>query len=171
MNQLFILAGLLEPAVGLIFWTSITFLLLLVLLGKFAWKPILNAIKTREESIKVALESAEKAKLDMLELKSTNETILNQARAERDMMLKEARETKDAIVSEAKQKAQADADRIISSAREQIISEKNSAVADLKKQVATLSIEIAEKILKTELSNIDKQKELVSALTKNLKLN
>jgi F-type H+-transporting ATPase subunit b len=87
------------------------------------------------------------------------------------MMLKEARETKDAIVSEAKQKAQADADRIISSAREQIISEKNSAVADLKKQVASLSIEIAEKILKTELSNIDKQKELASSLTKNLKLN
>ncbi len=107
----------------------------------------------------------------MRELKSANEVILTQARTERDNMLKEARETKDVIVAEAKQKAQSEADRILSSAREQITIEKNAAVAELKKQVATLSIEIAEKILKSELSNDEKQKTLVSNLMKDVTLN
>lgn len=169
--NLFILASLIEPGVGLIFWSTITFLLLLFLLGKFAWKPILNAIKTREQDIEKALASAESALKDMRELKAANEVILNKARAERDGMLKEARETKDAIVAEAKQKAQAEADRILSSAREQINIEKNAAVAELKNQVAVLSIEIAEKILKAELSNDDKQKALVNTLMKDVTLN
>ena len=169
--NLFILASLIEPAVGLIFWTTITFLLLLFILGKFAWKPILNAIKTRENSIETALKSAESALNDMRELKSANEMILTQARTERDAMLKEARETKDSIVAEAKQRAQAEYDRILSSAREQISNEKNAAVAELKNQVAVLSIEIAEKILKTELSNDEKQKALVSNLMKDVNLN
>lgn len=171
MNSLFILAGLLEPAVGLVFWTTLTFLILLFLLGKYAWKPILNAIKTREEGIQKALSSADKALNDMRELQANNEKILNQARGERDAMLKEARETKEAIIAEAKQKAQADADRIMSSAREQIANEKNAAVAEIKKQVAVLSIEIAEKILKSELSNDEKQKALVSNLMNDLNLN
>ena len=169
--NLFILASLIEPGVGLIFWSTITFLLLLFLLGKFAWKPILNAIKTREQDIEKALASAESALKDMRELKAANEVILNKARAERDGMLKEARETKDAIVAEAKQKAQAEADRILSSAREQINIEKNAAVAELKNQVTVLSIEIAEKILKAELSNDDKQKALVNTLMKDVTLN
>lgn len=169
--NLFILASLIEPAVGLIFWTSITFILLLVLLGKFAWKPILTAIKTREKSIETALKSAESALNDMRELKSANEIILTQARTERDTMLKEARETKEAIVAEAKVKANAEADRIMKTAREQITNEKNAAVAELKNQVAILSIEIAEKILRSELSNDEKQKALVSNLMKDVNLN
>jgi F-type H+-transporting ATPase subunit b len=171
MHSTFILASLIEPGIGLIFWTSITFILLLVILGKFAWKPILGAIKTREESITKALASAESALKDMRELKSANEVILTQARTERDNLLKEARETKEAMVTEAKQKAQAEADRILSSAREQINIEKNAAVSELKKQVAILSIEIAEKILKSELSNDEKQKALVSNLMKDVNLN
>lgn len=171
MNSLIILNALVTPSVGLIFWTSITFILLLVILGKFAWKPILSAIKTREKSIEDALQSAENALKDMRELKSNNERILNEARAERDNLLKEARDMKDAIIAEAKVKAQADAERIMSSAREQILNEKNAAVTELKNQVATLSIEIAEKILKSELSSDDKQKALVNNLMKDVNLN
>lgn len=169
--KLFILGSLITPGIGLIFWTSVVFVLLLAILGKFAWKPILNAIKTREKGIEDALASAERALNDMRELKSNNERILNEARAERDAMLKEARETKESIIAEAKQKAQADADRIMTTAREQIRNEKNAAVAELKNQVAQLSIEIAEKILKSELSNDEKQKALVSNLMKDVNLN
>ncbi len=171
MTSTFILASLIEPAIGLIFWTTITFILLLVILGKFAWKPILGAIKTREKGIEDALASAENALKDMRELKSNNEKILAQARTERDNLLKDARDMKDAIIAEAKQKAQADADRIMSTAREQITTEKNAAVAELKTQVATLSIEIAEKILRSELSSDDKQKALVNNLMKDVTLN
>jgi len=171
MNQLFILAGLTEPGIGLIFWTSIVFLLLVFILSKYAWKPILSAIKTREKGIEDALKSAEKALNDMRELKAANEVVLNQARGERDAMLKEARETKETIINEAKQKANAEADRIMSTAREQIANEKNAAISELKKQVAVLSIEIAEKILKSELSNDEKQKALVSNLMKDVNLN
>ena len=171
MTSTFILASLIEPAIGLIFWTTITFILLLVLLGKFAWKPILAAIKTREEGIEKALASAESALNDMRELKSNNEKILQDARAERDNLLKEARDTKDAIIAEAKSKSQSEADRIMATAREQITNEKNAAVAELKNQVATLSIEIAEKILRSELSSDEKQKALVSNLMKDVNLN
>lgn len=171
MTSLFILSGLTEPGVGLIFWTSVVFLLLVGILGKFAWKPILSAIKTREQDIEKALASAESALKDMRELKAANEVILNQARAERDALLKEARDTKEAIITEAKQRAQSEADRIMSGAREQINVEKNAAVAELKKQVAVLSIEIAEKILKSELSNDEKQKALVNNLMKDVNLN
>ena len=171
MNNLFILAGLTEPGIGLIFWTTVVFLLLVGILGKYAWKPILGAIKKREQDIEKALASAESALKDMRELKSANEVILNQARTERDNLLKEARETKESIVAEAKQKAQSEADRILSTAREQINIEKNAAVAELKKQVAVLSIEIAEKILKSELSNDEKQKSLVNNLMKDVNLN
>jgi F-type H+-transporting ATPase subunit b len=169
--NLFILASLIEPAVGLIFWTTITFILLLVLLGKFAWKPILTAIKTREKGIEDALKSAESALNDMRELKSNNEKILNEARAERDAMLKEARDVKESILAEAKTKATLEAERIMKTSREQIINEKNAAIADLKNQVATLSIDIAEKILKSDLSSDEKQKALVSNLMKDVNLN
>ncbi len=171
MNSLFISASLITPGIGLIFWTTVVFLLLLVLLGKYAWKPILNAIKTREDGITKALASAESALNDMRELKSNNEKILADARNERDALIKEAREAKDAIINEAKSKAQKDADRILASAREQIINEKNAAVTELKNQVATLSIEIAEKILRSELSSDEKQKALVNNLMKDVNLN
>jgi F-type H+-transporting ATPase subunit b len=171
MHSTFVLASLIEPGIGLIFWTSLTFILLLVILGKFAWKPILGAIRTREENISKALASAESALKDMRELRAANETILQQARTERDNILKEAREAKDSIIAEARQKAQSESDRILSSARDQIANEKNAAVAELKKQVAVLSIEIAEKILKSELSNDEKQRTLVSNLMKDVNLN
>lgn len=171
MNQLLILAGLLEPGIGLIFWTSLTFFMLVFLLGKFAWKPILNAIKSREDGIEKALGAAESALKDVRELKSNNDKMLAEARNERDALMKEAREAKDAIIAEAKTKAQTDAERIMSSAREQIVNEKNAAVAELKNQVAVLSIEIAEKILKAELANDEKQKALVSNLMSDLNLN
>lgn len=172
MNSLFILeASLIKPGIGLIVWTTIVFVLLVFLLSKYAWKPILSAIKTREEGIANALAAAEKAKEEMKALQAGNEKILAEARAERDAMLKEAREMKDAMVNEAKNKAKSESDRILASAREQITNEKNAAITELKNQVATLSIEIAEKILKSELSSDDKQKALVNTLMKDVNLN
>lgn len=171
MTALIILGSLITPGIGLIVWTTVVFLLLVFLLSKYAWKPILNSIKEREEGITSALESAENAKKEMELLKVGNEKILTEARAERDTLLKEARDIKDAIVNEAKTKAKAEADRIISSARDQINNDKNAAVTELKNQVATLSIEIAEKILRSELSSDDKQKALVNNLMKDVNLN
>jgi F-type H+-transporting ATPase subunit b len=169
--NLFILGSLITPGIGLIFWTSVVFLLLVGILGKFAWKPILNAIKTREKNISDALASAESALNDMRELKANNEKILAQAREERDALMKEAREAKEAILSEAKTKATKESERILASAREQINNEKNAAITDLKNQVATLSIDIAEKILKSDLSSDEKQKTLVNNLMKDVNLN
>src|SRR6187402_2045886 len=114
--NLFILGSLITPGIGLIFWTGVVFLLLFGILTKFAWKPILGAIKTREKNITDALASAESALNDMRELRANNEKILAQARGERDALLKEARETKDSIIAEARSKAQSEADRIMSSA-------------------------------------------------------
>ena len=162
---------LLIPDTGLLIWMMITFLIVLLLLKKFAWKPILKMIKDREESIDNALKSAEKAKDEMRNLQADNEKILAQARNERDTMLKEAREMKENIVGEAKGKAKEEADKILSSAREAIQNEKMAAITELKNQVAMLSVEIAEKILKRELSDENKQKELIGDLLKNTKLN
>lgn len=171
MTSLIILNALTTPAIGLVFWTTIVFLLLVFFLGKFAWKPILTAIKEREESITEALSSAEKAKTEMKELKSANEIILTQARTERDAMLKEARDMKESIINEAKARSNKEAERILASAREQINAEKNAAVTELKNQVAALSVEIAEKILRSELSSDEKQKALVNTLMKDVNLN
>lgn len=162
---------LVKPEIGLIFWMSITFIVVLLLLRKFAWTPILNMIKEREASIENALNSAELAKKEMASLKSSNEKLLAEARIERDNILKEAREIKDSIVNEAKTKAKQEADKIVTSARENIQNEKMAAITELKNQVATLSIDIAEKILKTELSSDDKQKALVKNLLEGIKLN
>lgn len=170
MNAI-ILGSLIEPGLGLIVWTTIVFILLLVILAKFAWKPILTAIKTREQGITDALASADRALNEVRELKSNNERLLAEGRAERDNLLKEAREMKDSIINEAKAKATKDAERIMQTAREQIINEKNAAITDLKNQVATLSIDIAEKILKSELTQDEKQKTLVGNLMKDLNLN
>jgi F-type H+-transporting ATPase subunit b len=162
---------LIKPQFGLIFWMSISFLTLLFLLGKFAFPIILKSLKEREDSITSALNSAEKAKAEMLALQADNEKLLIQARLERDLMLKEARDTKDAIVGEAKSKAQAEANKILISTRETINNEKNAAITELKNQVAAMSIEIAEKILRQELSNDEKQKSLMDNLMKDISLN
>ncbi len=163
--------SLVTPDIGLLFWMLVSFLTVLFLLKKFAWKPILKALKEREDSISDALNAAKKAKDEVAELKSDNERILAEARAERDKMLKEARDAKDAIINEAKSKATTEADRLITIAREAIKNEKMAAITELKNQVAALSVEIAEKIMKQQLANDDKQKALVADLLKDAKLN
>jgi len=159
------------PSIGLIFWTSLVFIILLFLLGKFAWKPILSSVKERETKIETALEASEKAREEMAALKSQNEDLRKEALVERDTLLKEAREMKDKIVAEAKNTAKEEGERIIESAREVITNEKMAAVTEIKNQVATLSIEIAEKIVKEKLSTDEKQKTLVDGLVKEINLN
>jgi F-type H+-transporting ATPase subunit b len=155
---------------GLFFWQTLIFLLLIFLLKKFAWKPILDAVNEREEGIKNALLSAENAKRDMQNLKSDNEKLLAEARVERDVILKEAREIKDKIVSEAKDEAQIQAGKMIEQAKAAINSEKNAAMAELKNQVSSLSIEIAEKVLRSELTDKDSQTKLVEKMLGDVKL-
>lgn len=162
---------LVKPSIGLIFWMIVSFSIILFLLKKFAWSPILTMIKEREDSIDAALKSAEQAKAEMKTLKSENERILTEARNERDILLKEAREIKDKIISEAKLNAVNEGERLLKAARENIQNEKNAAVTELKNQVAGLSIEIAEKILKAELSSDEKQKTLVKTLLQDVNLN
>lgn len=162
---------LVQPSIGLIFWMTVSFLIILFLLTKFAWKPILKMVKEREDSIDAALKSAEQAKAEMKSLKSENERILAEARNERDAMLKDARDIKDKIIAEAKASAVTEGERLLKAARENIENEKNAAVTELKNQVAVLSIEIAEKILKAELSSDEKQKTLVKNLLQDVNLN
>ena len=159
------------PSIGLIFWTSLVFIILLFLLGKFAWKPILSSVKERETKIESALEASKKASEEMAALKSQNEDLRKEALVERDALLKEAREMKDKIVAEAKNTAKEEGERVIESAREVITNEKMAAVTEIKNQVATLSIEIAEKIVKEKLSTDEKQKTLVDGLVKEINLN
>ena len=159
------------PSIGLIFWTSLVFIILLFLLGKFAWKPILKSVKERETKIETALEASEKAREEMAALKSQNEDLRKEALVERDALLKEAREMKDKIVAEAKNTAKEEGERIIESAREVIKNEKMAAVTELKNQVAVLSIEIAEKIVREKLSTDEKQKSLVDGLVEEINLN
>src|SRR6185436_12038683 len=157
---------LVTPDIGLLFWMLVSFSIVLFLLKKYAWKPILNSLKEREESIAGALNSAKMAKEEMLALKSDNERILAEARNERDKILKEARDAKDSIINEARTKATTEADRLLQIAREGIQNEKLAAITELKNQVAILSLEIAEKILKEELSSAEKQQQLVGEYLK-----
>lgn len=165
------LPPLVTPDVGLAIWTAVAFLILLFLLTKFAWKPILGVVKERESNIEEALRSAEKAKEEMAALQASNEALLKEAREERDNLLKEARETKDALIAEAKKNAKVEADRVMTQAKEAIENEKKSAMAEIKTQVASLSLEIAEKVLRDQLANDDKQKALVSKLLDDVKMN
>ncbi|MES2747153.1 MAG: F0F1 ATP synthase subunit B [Bacteroidota bacterium] len=158
-------------AFGLFIWHSVIFIGLIFLLKKFAWKPILDAINEREEGIKQALLSAKNAKQEMQNLKSDNEKLIAEARLERDAMMKEAREIKDKMINDAKTEAQAQGLKMIEQAKAAIQSEKNAAMADLKNQVSSLSIEIAEKVLKSELSDKDSQTKLVEKMLGDAKLN
>jgi F-type H+-transporting ATPase subunit b len=158
-------------SLGLFFWHSIIFVGLIFLLKKFAWKPILDAVNEREEGIKQALLSAKNAKQEMQNLKSDNEKLIAEARLERDAMMKEAREIKDKMINDAKTEAQAQGLKMIEQAKAAIQSEKNAAMADLKNQVSSLSIEIAEKVLKGELANKEAQTKLVTQLLGDAKLN
>lgn len=156
---------------GLFFWQSLIFILLIFLLRKFAWKPILDAVNEREEGIKNALLSAEIARRDMQNLTSHNEKVLAEARVQRDVILKEAREIKEKIVAEAKAEAQIQAGKMIDQAKAAINSEKNAAMAELKNQVSTLSIDIAEKVLRNELADKASQTKLVEKMLGDVKLN
>lgn len=150
-------------SIGLFVWQTVLFLALLFLLRKYAWKPILTAVEEREKGIKSALDAADNAKKEMEALNADNEKILREAKAERDSILKEARELKDGIIAEAKTQASEEADKVMASAREQINNEKMAAITELKNQVASLSVDIAEKILKSELKDDNKQKEMVNS--------
>jgi F-type H+-transporting ATPase subunit b len=156
---------------GLFFWQSLIFIGLIFLLKKFAWKPILDAVNEREEGIKNALLSAANAKKEMQNLQSDNQRILQEARMERDTLLKEAREMKEKIIADSKNEAQAQGLKMIEQAKAAIESEKNAAMAELKLQVSTLSLNIAEKLLKDELSNKEAQVKLVEKMLGDAKLN
>ncbi len=162
---------LIIPSEGLLFWTTIVFVILLVLLRKFAWKPILGAVQTREGNIQKALDSAKDAEEKMNALTAQNEDLLKQAREERNVILREAKAAGESMVAEAKESAQKDADRILVSANEQIANERMKAVVELKNQVGKLSLEIAEKILKSELDDKAKQESLVNHLVEDVNLN
>lgn len=158
-------------SLGLFILQTVIFVCLVLLLKKFAWKPILDAVNEREEGIKNALLSAENAKQEMQNLKADNEKLLAEARLERDTMIKEAREIKEKMINDAKTEAQTAGQKMIDAAKASIESEKNAAMAELKAQVSTLSLDIAEKLLKDELSNKEAQTKLVEKMLGDVKLN
>ena len=162
---------LLTPGTGLIIWQLIVFVLLFLLLSKLAWKPIISSLKERELSIQSALDTAEKARLEMAQLKSDNEKLFKEVREERDKMLKEAREVANRMKEDAQHDAKKSADKIIEDARAAINIEKQAALKDVKIQVAMFSLEIAEKLMKKNLSDDKSQKELVESYIKDLKVN
>jgi F-type H+-transporting ATPase subunit b len=162
---------LLTPGTGLIIWQAFVFLLLVLLLSKFAWKPILNSLKERETSIQQALDAAEKARAEMARLQADNEKLLKEARDERDKMLKEARDTANRIIDEARAEARKSADKIIDDARQAIQLEKQAALREVKVQVARFSLQIAEKLLKKNLESDKAQKELIETYLKDISVN
>ncbi len=162
---------LINPGIGLIFWMTISFLLLMFILGKFAWKPIMKALKNREDHIESALMAAEKTRQEMKDLKSEHLQLLAQARDEKDKMLRDAKAIKESIIEKARTEANEEYNRIIENARESIHYEKMAAITDLKNQLAQLSIEISEKVLKEELSGTDKQKKLIDKLIDEVEIN
>jgi len=162
---------LLTPEFGLIIWTLLAFLVVLFILKKFAWKPILNSLKERETSIADSLSTAERVRAEMSQLKSENEALLAKAREERGQLLKEARDTKDRIISEAKEQAKIEANKIVVDAQAAIQQQKMAALTDVKNQVGTLVIEVAEKLLRRELGNKSEQESFIKQLADEVKLN
>ena len=162
---------LLTPGTGLIIWQAFVFLLLVILLGRLAWKPILGSLKERENSIQQALDSAEKAKAEMASLKSDNEKLLKEAREERDKILREAREAASRLHDQAQADARKNADKIIEDAKAVIQTEKMVALKEVKIQVANFSLEVAERLMKKNLASDKAQRDLVDSIIKDLKLN
>jgi F-type H+-transporting ATPase subunit b len=162
---------LVTPGIGLIFWMLVSFSLVLYVLGKYAWTPIMKGIHQREDTIEKALEAANEAKKEMLKLKAGNEQLLRDAKDERDSLMRDARKVKEAILDEARVKANEEAARIMENARENIQYEKMAAINELKNQIATISIEIAEKLIGKELQNKKAQQELTEKLLKEVKIN
>ncbi|MBB2146695.1 F0F1 ATP synthase subunit B [Pedobacter sp. LMG 31464] len=162
---------LFNPSIGLIVWSTIVFLLLFFILAKFAWKPVMVAIKEREQFIDDSLNKAELANQEMARLTAQNEDLMKQARAERDEILKEAKKLKDNIVNEAKTSAHTEGAKLIEKARIEIENQKKAALAELKGQVSTLSLDIAERVLRSQLDDKAKQQDLVTSLLKDVELN
>jgi F-type H+-transporting ATPase subunit b len=162
---------LIQPGLGLVFWMTVTFSLLLFILTKFAWKPILKALKEREHSIETALNSAEKAKQDILKSQAENQRILDEARLERDKVLKDAQATASAIINEAKDKANTEGAKLLENARLSIQNEKAAALTEIKNLVGTLSVEIAEKMVKKELKDDSSNQALIQQYLNEAKLN
>ena len=162
---------LLTPELGLFFWTLVAFLAIFFILGKFAWKPILKVLGEREKGIADAISSAEKVKGEMAQLKSENEKLMATAREERTAMLKEAKEMKDRIVGEAKEQAKAEANKIIVEANQQIQQQKMAAMTEVKNEIGTLALEVAELILRKQLNSSEGQEAYMSMLAKDIKLN
>lgn len=152
---------LVEFSFGLIFWMSVSFLVVLYILGKFAWKPILGVLSERERTIESALNEAQKARDEIASMNARNEELMREAREERELLLKEARDIRDREVAEAKAKAKAEGDALLARAREDIRNERNAAITALKNHVAELSIQVAERILKEKLATTDAQGRLV----------
>jgi F-type H+-transporting ATPase subunit b len=163
--------GIVTPGFGLIFWTTLTFFLLLFLLAKFAWKPILKAVQDREGAIDSALKAAEAAKAEMASLQSNNEQLLKQTREEREQILKEARVLRDKTIADAKMAASEEAAKVLESARIQINNEKMAAMTEVKNQVAQLAIDMSERILRAELKDAAAQKAMVDRAMQDVKLN
>ena len=163
--------GLVTPGIGLMFWMLVTFLIVLLILKKYAWKPILNMLNERDASIEQALKSADKARESMEKLKADNERILNEALKEREKIFREAQEVKEKIVREAREQAVREKDKIINDARLSIEAEKNAAIKQMQNVAAELSIGVAEKILRRELNVEQKQKELLDQLITEIPVN
>lgn len=162
---------LLLPSMGLLFWTLIAFIIVFLILKKFAWRPILQSLNEREKTIADSLSTAEKVKADMVLLKSENEALLAKAREERAMMIKDAKDTSDKMISEAKDRAKGEYDRILRDAQSAIEQQKMAALIDVKNQVGNLVIEVAEKVLRRELSNKPDQETYIRQLAEDVKLN
>ena len=159
------------PDIGLVFWNTIAFLVLLIVLGKFAWKPMLKAINERESGIEEALLKADKMKAEITAMQSENEALLAKAREERATIIKEAKEASEKMVNEAKDKAKSEYERIISDAQAAIAQQKNAAMVDVKNQVGALVINVAEKVLRKELSNKADQESYIKQIAEEVKLN
>ncbi len=159
------------PDPGLMIWSTIAFFILLFILGKFAWKPIMKAIHDREQGINDAIATAEKVKAEMAQLQSDNEKLLVQAREERAVILKEAKDIKDKMISDAKEQAKAEAAKIMAETQQAIENQKMAAIVDLKNQVGNLVIEVSEKVLRRELGDKSAQETYIKELTNEIKLN
>jgi F-type H+-transporting ATPase subunit b len=162
---------LVKPDLGLVIWMTLTFFIVMFVLGKYAWKPILKAVKTREDNIDNAISQAAKVQAEMAQLKNDNEALLTKAREERATMLKEAKDTKDKMINEAKDLAKTEANKIITDAQLAINHQKMAALTDIKNQVGNLVIEVSEKVLRKELGNKAEQENYIKQLAGEVKLN
>ncbi|AHF15977.1 F0F1 ATP synthase subunit B [Niabella soli] len=163
--------GLLTPDLGYFFWIFVAFVVVFLVLKKFAWKPIIKSLNEREQTIAGAIASAEKVKAEMAQLQSENESLLAKAREERSQLLKEARETKDKIVNEAKEQAKTEASKIIADAQQAINAQKMAALTEVKNEVGKMVIEVSEKVLRQQLSGEAKQEAYINGLVDSVKLN